>query len=555
MKLNTSEVLSAASVLDEASSHLKISNSITNFTAGLPYSAVSGFDQAGEMHQAISGVSQPEATRGLAMFLSNASGLLREQVDGFVSADGGIADTFRSPGTGSVGAVQTTTPEQPKINPFNVVTPTAGRPLGLEQLVAQLAATDVPTMTGISANWTTTASAIAEAFALVPEAMGLLAGSAETESVGHAMKHIDMIRMLATQYAAHSQILGTQTAGLVTLTEASGIQAAAVLGIVRAAVDPIVSKGLEEAYLSAYGPQLTAELLPTVPTFNQLLREMNSVNGGLMDEGDTGSRIPEFVKQALPKVVSQALTDAGWKDLAHASTPAEIVEQVGRPNPEMLDLITSGATPTQVASAMAPTLPPAGALGGAPMAGGLGGAGGVGGAGLVSPAGGVSGVGGGFGSPGAAGSFGGFGGPMPFAGRGGGGFRGGAGFGGSAGFGGGAGFGAGAVPGALPSGGTGVGAGAGTGTGAGAGSGGVVAGGSGAGPRAGGAMVGAGGAHGGGYGVGPAASAGRGGQQKRGRVQAVTSAVEREGNLKALLGEAPEVVPGVIGAWVREPRR
>lgn len=41
---------------------------------------------------------------------------------------------------------------------------------------------------------------------------------------------------------------------------------------------------------------------------------------------------------------------------------------------------------------------------------------------------------------------------------------------------------------------------------------------------------------------------------KRGKVQAVTSAVEREANLKALLGDAPEVVPGVIGAWVREPR-
>ena len=553
MYLDTKAVAQGADLLQSAAQRLLGQGYDLRLFGAAPYSSVSGLDQAGQMHQAISFTSEPEATRGLAMFLSNASGLLREQVDGFVSADGGIADTFRSPGTGSVGAVQTTTPEQPKINPFNVVTPTAGRPLGLEQLVAQLAATDVPTMTGISANWTTTASAIAEAFALVPEAMGLLAGSAETESVGHAMKHIDMIRMLATQYAAHSQILGTQTAGLVTLTEASGIQAAAVLGIVRAAVDPIVSKGLEEAYLSAYGPQLTAELLPVVPTFNQLLREINSVNGGLMDEGDTGTRIPEFVKQALPKVVSQALTDAGWKDLAHASTPAEIVEQVGRPNPEMLDLITSGATPTQVASAMAPTLPPAGALGGAPMAGGLGGAGGVGGAGLVSPAGGASGVGGGFGSPGAAGSFGGFGGPMPFAGRGGGGFRGGAGFGAGAGFGGGAGFGAGAVPGALPSGGTGVGAGA--GTGAGAGSGGVVAGGSGAGPRAGGAMVGAGGVHGGGYGVGPAAGAGRGGQQKRGRVQAVTSAVEREGNLKALLGEAPEVVPGVIGAWVREPRR
>ena len=49
--------------------------------------------------------------------------------------------------------------------------------------------------------------------------------------------------------------------------------------------------------------------------------------------------------------------------------------------------------------------------------------------------------------------------------------------------------------------------------------------------------------------------ANRGRKGKKGRVQAVTSAVERDGNLKALLGEAPEVVPGVIGAWVREPRR
>ena len=75
----------------------------------------------------------------------------------------------------------------------------------------------------------------------------------------------------------------------------------------------------------------------------------------------------------------------------------------------------------------------------------------------------------------------------------------------------------------------------------------------GASPRTGGSTGGVGG-----YGMGPAAGAGRGGrngQQKRGRVQAVTSAVEREGNLKALLGEAPEVVPGVIGAWVREPKR
>lgn len=40
-------------------------------------------------------------------------------------------------------------------------------------------------------------------------------------------------------------------------------------------------------------------------------------------------------------------------------------------------------------------------------------------------------------------------------------------------------------------------------------------------------------------------------RRNRGKVQTVTSAVERSGNLKALLGEQPPVVPGVIGDWVR----
>ncbi|AWB81006.1 hypothetical protein C3B44_00450 [Corynebacterium yudongzhengii] len=40
----------------------------------------------------------------------------------------------------------------------------------------------------------------------------------------------------------------------------------------------------------------------------------------------------------------------------------------------------------------------------------------------------------------------------------------------------------------------------------------------------------------------------------RGKIRTITSQVEREGNMRDLLGERPPVVPGVIGAWVREPR-
>ncbi|WP_460490789.1 hypothetical protein [Corynebacterium nasicanis] len=38
---------------------------------------------------------------------------------------------------------------------------------------------------------------------------------------------------------------------------------------------------------------------------------------------------------------------------------------------------------------------------------------------------------------------------------------------------------------------------------------------------------------------------------KQAKVKSVTSAVEEEVNVAALLGERPAVVPGVIGAWAR----
>lgn len=112
----------------------------------------------------------------------------------------------------------------------------------------------------------------------------------------------------------------------------------------------------------------------------------------------------------------------------------------------------------------------------------------------------------------------------------------------------------------------------GTGTGAGSGVGGSGSGahggyGSGAGGNAHGGSVHGAGVTGGGAGVGqqqrsvafggaPMGVGGAGGrgpdEKKPGKVKAVTSAVEREGNLRALLGEAPLVLPPVIGHNVRD---
>ena len=557
MYLDVNAVQQSASLLEGAVQRLNSPDIFKGVDKRTNYSSVSGLDQAGRMHQVISAVSQPEATRGLAVFLSNAAGLLRDQVDGFVAVDAGIGESFR-PGGGDVsGGVRISTPDAPLVSPFSVVTPAAGRPWSLEQLVAQLSATDVASMSGISQNWAATSDSVTEALSVIPEVVGLLSGSAETLAIANAIDHIGLIASSGAQYGINAGVLAGLTAGLVTVSEASSIQAATTLGIVRLAVHPIASHGIEQSYLSGYGPQLTVELVPTVPPFDMLLPPLGSVSGGVLDGGGAGALIPEFRKQALSPVVRDALDHAGWGDVAHATTPAEIVEQVGKPNPDLLDLIASGATPTQVASATAPSLPPGGTLPTGDAAAG---------AGAGALAGGATGAVGAL-AGGAVGAGGGLGGAMPLAGRGAAGFSGAGGVGsglGGVGSGGRAGAGAGGFGalGARGGFGTPPGAGGGAGTGGvgpapgnGPGVGGVGAGSPGASPRAGGSTGGAGA---GGYGVGPAAGAGRGGrngQQKRGRVQAVTSAVEREGNLKALLGEAPEVVPGVIGAWVREPKR
>ncbi|MFC3795999.1 hypothetical protein, partial [Corynebacterium tuscaniense] len=78
--LDVNAVQQSASLLEDAVQQLSGPGSFKRFDGSTNYSLVSGLDQAGRMHQVISSVSQPEATRGLALFLSNAAGLLRDQV-------------------------------------------------------------------------------------------------------------------------------------------------------------------------------------------------------------------------------------------------------------------------------------------------------------------------------------------------------------------------------------------------------------------------------------------------------------------------------------------
>lgn len=577
--VDVASIESAAETLKNASRSLAKDTRFSSFGGAAAYSQVSGLDHAGSMHNAISSVSEPEATKALAELLKNAADILRFNSAAFRNMDLMNATAFDQVDGGAARArteekIDSLTVAKPTTSLFAALNPFAGRPFSLETLFGQLIATDVGSMTGISENWLGTATSVGDAVAAIPQALSLLASSSETPAIQRAMSHLSSVEIAGTAYSAKAGILASHTADLVLVTESNSLQTASALAVMRASGSPGLAKAFEETFLETFSPKLTAELVPVTPSFTQLLLPLDSPSGG--GSGVTAPDVQAgraFESIPLPKVMQDAFADAGYGELARATTPAEVISQVGRPNPDMLQSIAAGATPTQAASAAAPSLPPLPAGAGASLPGSLsapvGGAMTGGGPGLaVAPMGNPGRAGGG--PAGAASGFGG----VPFAGAGAGtgagagGARGTGGLGrmGAGGFGTG-GFGAGAGAGGLGAG-SGSGAG-GLGAGAGAGAGGLGPG-VGAGPGA-GAGAGAGGAgsntfiggqgnqaaRGGAAGVPGAYGGGanRGRKGKKGRVQAVTSAVEREGNLKALLGEAPEVVPGVIGAWVREPRR
>ncbi|MBG6122021.1 hypothetical protein [Corynebacterium aquatimens] len=539
---------------------------------------MSGLDQSGGMHGLISSVSQPEATKALADHFGDVVELLSSQLVSVELLDTSIGDNLAALGLmgsaaqnawdSTVAPVMTASVVNPTTNHFNASPAVAGRPVSLDIVTGQLASSDVGSMSAIAANWTDTAGAVTEAVGQIPAAVGALASSAETPFVAKAIATLNQIGAAGGQYAANAGALAAHTTNLVTVTEANTLQAAVLLSVVRAQGNPAAAKAMEEAFLSAFGGKLTSELVPTVPGFRQLLPPLGAHSGGaLSTAAGAAPVVAGFGATPLPTVVQDALNHAGYRDLAAATSPVDVIEQYGRPNPDMLASIAEGATPTQIASAGAPSLPPVttgmpGAGGGVPGGLGAGGLGTGGGPGFGVGSGGVGMSPGGVGvSPAGAGAGAGAGGFAPLGGLGGFGGSGGAGAGGSGrpggvgGLGGGTGAGPGFGRGGFGAGGLGAG---------GYGAGGVGAGGAGAGSST---VVGAGGNNGGRAGAGRSgvASAGgagvagaRRGDRKNGAdgaVKAVTSAVERDGNLRALLGEGKAVVPGVIGAWVREPQR
>lgn len=610
------------------------------------FSRASGLDEAGGRLSPIGDERAPEANQAIALYLKQTADSLWLALTNTMQTDesfSGLLGSVLSPLPVHAAALtslyakgfQQLGPADPKTNTFDNSAVASASESSLLSAESKLVSTNTSLAYSASDFWNSNAKLIEDAMNELNGVHHSLSSSAETVWIAVAMKKVTQIQNAGLEYVANSRSLATHTEALGMAADAESILASAAAAAYLAAETPEMKQQIESEYLRSYSGRMTEGLRPAIPAFNRLLPEAGNLP--TLPYASTDVPAPaetSYTPTTLPQGLRETLTSRGLGDLAHATSPAEVIQQYGRPTPETFERIAAGGAPTHAATAaLAPPNPaaaggvvtggtatpgspltpaaiggfgqPSGGAGvpGAVAATGVSGAGGTrtaaaGGAGGASAnsgarnagtaprhgvnAGGGTRVGagalnglnaagsagrgtsgnGGAGSPmnnarvGATGAPGGPGSQRAGALLGSGMSAGAKGIGSRHGFGPGAGFSAG--------GGTGLGTGAGTfgsGATAGAGSPGAGAGAYNANNPY--AAAGSGGAaatqhnqsgRGAAVAAGPAGAAGsrgRGREKHNAKVRTVTSAVERDGNLKALLGDAPLLLPSIIGHNVK----
>lgn len=610
LSLDSDAVDNAVAQLRQVASVLMKSHRALSLQSLASFSTAGGLNEAGERLSPIGDERAPEANQAIALYLKHTADNLwlaltnTQQTDESFS---GMMGSLLAPLGGPAAALtpmyaqgfQQLKAADPKTNTFDNAAVSSASESSLLGAEMNLNLTNTSLAYSASDFWTSNAQLIENAMEELNGVHHALSSSADTVWIQEAMKKVTQIQNAGLEYVANSRSLANHTEALGMAADSESMYASAAAAAYLAAEDPKIKAQIESDYLSSYSSRVTSGLQPAIPAFNRLLPDAGKLPSTPYASTDVPApATTSYTPTELPPGLREVLTNRGYGDLAHAKSPAEVIQQYGRPTPETFERIAAGAAPTQSASAvLAPPAPSAaGSLATAapasptnpltPTIGGFNGtpqtnasastaSAGTGAAGFgLAPgnavAGGRGAASGHSTSTGLANS------ACPGAGAGtgvGGGFANGRGLGaGANGI-------AGSQRGASSLGpgiGTGAGVGAGAGSNAGAGQGangmrpgigGAGAGGTGAGgtgANGAGSSYSAGahgaasqnghGARGGAVAAGPmAAGANRGrGRDKSGsKVRTVTSAVERDGNLKALLGDAPLLLPAVIGHNVR----
>ena len=331
------------------------------------FTAASGYREAGRGMGRVSGHHGPEAVGVYASHVMDTAVTAEVNLKNALLADGTWARALTSiqrPAAGGVrGGLENYLPNTQAVNAratdFAPHSPGVGYDPALLPLNNKLAASNFAAPAVEAAYWEGVAAQITAA---VHELFGprqALATSAETDWVRRGDRRISRVQRAGAVFAANAHRMAAHAGALGSALGSEAVMAAAASATYLAIVHPVARKTFEQAYLAAYPPRAAAGLAATVPAFTKLLPDLDRIPGDSfsIDELSTPTS-PSFEASPLPAVVREAFAANGHADLAHASTPAEVIGQYGQPNPDVLQAIAAGATPTQAAAVAAPHMPP-----------------------------------------------------------------------------------------------------------------------------------------------------------------------------------------------------
>lgn len=320
---------------------------------------------AGRTHGTITETYEPMSTKALASHIRDAAVLLESNLDNTVRADVDLSRLVSRIGVAKAAgpALQATAPVPTLVNAktgrFANAAAVAGPQGSLAALNGLLTATNPAEATAASAQWGRTAGLLGETVAALDAAKAALASSAATSWVQAALSQINRIQWAGGVYASRAGALAAHTANLASVAAANQVLTAAAHATWVALPSPEQKIAFEQAFLAQFPGSLTASLVPTNPVFNQLLPELSSMPGSDVTPATISAPVvAQFDAIALPGVVAEAFRQRGFGQLAEPLTPGDVVAQFGEVTPDTVQAISAGAAPTQVAALGTPSMPP-----------------------------------------------------------------------------------------------------------------------------------------------------------------------------------------------------
>lgn len=366
MQVDSISVEQAIASLRGEAGRLNTASSCRGTSALGAFSTVSGLREVGQKLGHVSGFYAPEAVGVLARHMLDAAQISETNLDNTMRADGSLAralDVVNAPGTARYRAATTDfqpniSAANPKASRFTPPQPIAGLESNLLVLHHKLLATNTAAAGMDAMAWHGVMAQAAGATDALFRTKSALATSNETQWVQRGQQRLNQIQRAAATLGARSGAMAGHVEALGTIAAAEQVTASVVVASYLAA--PLPAKPIiEQTYLGVFGPRLSAALTATIPMFNQLIPDLATISGDPFRIGEIAEpTAPSFEATPLPQVLQDALIAQGHGDLARATTPAEVVSAYGRPNPDMLEAIAAGATPTQAAAVAAPNMPP-----------------------------------------------------------------------------------------------------------------------------------------------------------------------------------------------------